>query len=120
MSAVTQNITLRAAARQCDNAYPYDDTAERRGELSDELADAIKRDPSFIGEALQEDCTALVAAYAEKDGQAALDALADMVDSWLASNVNSQLNRRDYFASDYPRTELAALENIARLCGVSA
>lgn len=118
MNTVATNTAYRAAARQYDNASP-DESDEAASDREETLRAAIKASPSFIGEALQEDCTELVAAIRASDGQHALDAISDMVDSWLESSIRNQLNRRDYFSSDYPRTDLDALENIARLWQVA-
>lgn len=117
MIYIATNTAFRAAARQHDNASPVE-SDEAVSEREETLRAAIRTDSQFIAEALQEDCTELVAAIRASDGQHALDAISDMVDSWLESSIRNQLNRRDYFSSDYPRTYLDALENIARVWGV--
>ena len=117
MSAVVHNTRLRSAQLSYDNQSPPEGDDDRL----EYLQTAIKRDPSFIGEAIgNADLTDLAAAHLSGDAQAVADAVADLVDAWLRSSVDSQLRRTDYFASDYPRGTLAATENVARLLGVAA
>jgi hypothetical protein len=76
---------------------------------ADALADAIKRDPSFIGEAIgNADLTALVEAYRKTDTQWCWDAIHDIVDA----HFDAELRRRPERLND------AAVAGLAGVFGV--
>lgn len=112
---------LHAVEHEIDAHLAQTEREESAAERADTLRAAILADRSFIVEAIGNgDLTELADAYKEGGWADTYDALADVVASYLQFKVTSELRRDDRFSSDYPRTDLAALENIARAWGVRA
>lgn len=82
MNQVAQNAQYRAAAANYENQC--DCCNDQRAEHDDMLRDALKADPSFIGDAIGDgDLTNLVEAFQTKDLQRCWDAVSDLVDDYL-------------------------------------
>lgn len=98
--------------RNIDNQCDCCNGDESRAELIYALREAIRCDPSFIGEAIGDsDTTDLVAAYLARDGQRILDFISDAADAWLAKSEEWAYSGM----GKYPRAtnDLEALKRLA-------
>ena len=116
--SVIRNQQMRAAAFAYENAS--DCCNDQHAEHADQLRAALKRDPSFIGEAIGNgDLTNLVEAFTTKDLQRCWDAVSDLVDEHLsAEECRARSTLRAKLFSQ--QSEWDVMEHLATLHGVAA
>lgn len=114
-------MALHAIEHEIDAHLAREGRAEREGERCEEIEQALKNSPAFIKEAIGNGALDdLVDAYRDGDSLALDDALDDIVQDYLDRQVRYELVRQDYFASDYPRSRVDALSNVANAFGVQS
>lgn len=118
MSQVQRNSQLRAAAFAYESAC--DCCNDQHAEHADQLRAALKRDPSFIGEAIGNgDLTNLVEGFNNTDPQHCWDAIHDLVADYLKTEearARSEL-RAKLFSQ---QNDIDALEHLAAVFGVAS
>lgn len=110
---MTRAAQLRSAAHAHDHACDccgHDPATE----YADDLREALRANPSFIGEAFGGDLTELVAAFLSKDLQHTHDAISDLIDAHLKSEEVRAT------ASRFGEGLVTGLERLCRLHEVAA